>query len=83
MHAPDNNRVFTRSKGVTSMAKFLIIAVSLSVLGLSACANSENKWSREESTSNGAAQSNWQQNDKVDDSQKKSTSTYWNDGNRY
>jgi len=65
------------------MGKYLIVAVTLFALGLTACANSENKWAKEESTASSNTQSKWQQDEKADDAQKKSASTYWNDGNRY
>ena len=70
------------------MGKTLTIAVSIVLVALlSACANSEGKWSKDTSVSTSDAttdsKSTWQKEQKPEDTPQKSTSSYWKDEYRY
>jgi len=70
------------------MGKTLHIAVSIILIALlSACANSEEKWSKNTSaTVNDASMDNnssWQKEQKSEDSPQKATSSSWKDEYRY
>jgi len=63
--------------------KILAITIMVAIFGLTACANSENKWSSPEPAKSTDTESTWKQSQQNEDGQKKSTSTYWNESNRY
>ena len=69
------------------MGKLVHITIALiMVAALAACANSEDKWSKDDSMDNSSkmtSENNWKKDGESTDASKKSTSSYWKDSSNY
>lgn len=69
------------------MGRILQIVISLSIIAtLTACANSDNKWSQDSSQSNESSMnsdSNWKKDAESEDNTRKAKSSYWKEDSYY